>query len=36
MLEQWQYAEHYKPYESINNYFVEFSKNIAIVDNVND
>lgn len=36
ILEKWQYDEHYKPYENMDDYFVEFAKSINIVDNVDD
>jgi hypothetical protein len=35
-LEKWQYEEHYKPYEEIDNYFVEFKQQIEIIDNINN
>lgn len=36
ILECWQYEEHFKPYEVMDNYFVEFAKLINIIDNIND
>lgn len=36
ILERWQYEEHYKPYEDLDDYFVKFAKSIEIIDNIND